>query len=206
MDDRHETTEVGQSKQSTLMSTVHPAPTVLVAWQSKYGSTAEIAGTIAAALRDNGLRVVLADVAQGVPGGPFDAYVIGSAVYRWKWMKEVKQFLHEQRETLLAHPVWLFSSVPVSHPPRYEEAPLDVADLFYCTAPRQHQMFSGIFDPSRLSLTERVIAAAKHRHYGDYRDWHTICAWAAGIAAELLTPTTAGTREAASLDGGKRSE
>jgi menaquinone-dependent protoporphyrinogen oxidase len=144
--------------------------------------------TIAAVLREHGLRVVDADIAQGVPDGPFDAYVIGSAVYRWKWMKQANQFVHEQRETLLARPVWLFSSVPVGHPPRYEDAPLDVADLFWCTAPRQHQTFSGIVDATRLSLTERAIAVARRTPYGDYRDWQSIRDWAARIAAVLLKP------------------
>jgi menaquinone-dependent protoporphyrinogen oxidase len=158
-------------------------------------------------LSDHGLRVVLADVSQGVPEGPFDAYVIGSAVYRWKWMKQIKQFLYEQRETLLAHPVWLFSTVPVAHPPRYEDAPLDVADLFWCTAPRQHQTFSGVFSEARLSLMERVVAAARQTPTGDYRNWHSIREWAAGIAAVLLTASgaaeTAGTpkRESAMAEG-----
>jgi hypothetical protein len=66
---------------------------------------------------------------------------------------------------------------------------LDIADLFWCAAPRQHQTFSGIVDANRLSLTERAIAAVRRTPYRDYRDWHSIRDWAAGVAGGLLTPT-----------------
>ena len=66
---------------------------VLVVWESKHGSTADIALTIGAALRERGLRVDLCEVASAPEADKFDAYVIGSAVYAGHWLKQIKQYV-----------------------------------------------------------------------------------------------------------------
>ena len=158
---------------------------ILIAWESRHGSTAEISHAIAEVLREQGLQVTLADVTQGVPDQEFDAYILGSGIFHGHWLHRIKQFALDNRQTLLAHPVWLFSTIAPGHEPTPADAPLDIADLYWCTAARQHQMFTGKLDPATLSPAERAMAALRHLPFGDFRDWEAIRAWARHIAASL---------------------
>jgi menaquinone-dependent protoporphyrinogen oxidase len=158
---------------------------VLVVWESKHGSTADIALAIGEVLRGRGLRVDLHQVAS-VPGDlTFDAYVIGSAVYAGHWLKQIKQYVHDNRETLLSHRVWLFSSGPIGRPPKPQEPPVDLAQLMADTAPRDHMIFAGKLDKAKLSFPERAITTALRAPQGDFRDWDEIRGWAGQIADEL---------------------
>jgi len=158
---------------------------VLVVWESKHGSTADIALTIGAALRERGLQVDLCDVASAPKAEKFDAYVIGSAVYAGHWMKGIKQYVHDNRELLLSHRVWLFSSGPIGRPPKPQEPPVDLKEVMESTAPRDHMIFAGKLDRAKLSFAERAIATALRAPQGDFRNWDEIRGWAGQIADEL---------------------
>ena len=85
---------------------------VLVAYGSKYGSTAEIANAIATTLRVAGLEV---DVRRAREVRSLDRYrvvVLGSAVYMARWRRDAMRLLRRRRE-LGEREVWLFSSGPV---------------------------------------------------------------------------------------------
>jgi menaquinone-dependent protoporphyrinogen oxidase len=108
------------------------AMTVLVAYSSKRGSTAEIAETIAATLRREGLGVCLVPAEQVESLEPSDAVVLGSAVYmkRWRvkrWRGDAKHFLKKHRKALKQMPFWVFSSGQVGDPakddPEWMEPP-----------------------------------------------------------------------------------
>jgi len=157
----------------------------LVTWASKHGSTADIGYAVGRVLRERGVTVVLAPIDSADMDEDYDAYVIGSAVYAGHWMKHAKQFVQEHRERLINAPVWLFSSVPIGKPPRPEEAPVDVAELFANTAPREHKIFAGKLDKDQLTFPEKAIVMALHAPFGDFRDWDEIHGWAAEIANSL---------------------
>lgn len=158
---------------------------VLVVWESKHGSTADIAQAIGEVLRGRGLRVDLCEVASAPQDVTFDAYVIGSAVYAGHWLKHIKQYVHDNREVLLSHRVWLFSSGPIGRPPKPQDPPVDLTELMQWAAPRDHMIFAGKLDRDKLSFTERAITAALRAPQGDFRDWDEIRRWAGQIAAEL---------------------
>jgi menaquinone-dependent protoporphyrinogen oxidase len=158
---------------------------ILVVWESKHGSTADIALTIGQVLRERGLRVKLHEVASTPQDETFDAYVIGSAVYAGHWMKRIRQYVHDNREVLLSHRVWLFSSGPVGRPPKPHEPPVDLTELMADAAPRDHMIFAGKLDRAKLSLTERAITMALRAPEGDFRDLDEIRGWAGQIADEL---------------------
>lgn len=86
---------------------------VLVAWASKAGATKGIAEFIGEKLIRLGLQVDVEEVTTVHDVAGYDAYVIGSAVYMFHWMKEAKQFVSHNRKLLSDRPVWLFSSGPV---------------------------------------------------------------------------------------------
>ena len=86
---------------------------------------------------------------------------------------------------ITAVPVWLFSSGPIGHEPTPEDEPVDVADLVAATGAREHRVFAGQVDRSRLGLGEKVILTAVRAPEGDFRPWDDIRAWAGEIAAAL---------------------
>ncbi len=157
----------------------------LVVWESKHGSTAEIGLAIGRALRERGLHVTMSEVGSVPDDMEFDAYVIGSAVYAGHWMKRIKQYVRDNRARLLAHPVWLFSSGPIGHPPTPDDSPLDIAEVFEYTAPREYKIFAGKLERASLSFAERAIATVLRAPHGDFRDWDAIGAWAEEIADKL---------------------
>lgn len=160
---------------------------VVVSAASKHGATAEIAGAIAEALVAAGLdaRAVEPDAVQDLDG--VDALVIGSAVYAGHWLDGAKDLVGRVAADLGDRPVWLFSSGPVGDPPEPDEDPVDVADLVAATSAREHRLFAGRLDRSKLRFGEKAIVMALRAPEGDFRDWDGIRAWAGGIADQLRT-------------------
>ena len=168
---------------------------VLVAYSSKHGSTREIALRIGDRLRADGLSPDVRDVAVVSDPAAYDAVVLGSAVYMGGWRKEAIEFARDHSASLAARPVWLFSSGPLGEPSL--EEPRHVAELRAALNPREHTVFTGALDSSKLSLPERIVISAvarqtKHDLAGDFRDWNEIDAWADTIAEALVkTPVAA---------------
>ena len=89
---------------------------VLIAFASKRGSTAEIADAVAKAIREAG-HIVDCRPADGVKNlGPYDAVVLGSAVYMKRWRGDAKHFVRKHSKELADLPFWVFSSGPVGDP------------------------------------------------------------------------------------------
>jgi menaquinone-dependent protoporphyrinogen oxidase len=78
---------------------------VRVAYASKYGSTKGIADFIGDKLRQQGVEADVAEVDTIRNVTEYDAFVIGSALYMFHWMKEAKQFVSRNRALLTSHPV-----------------------------------------------------------------------------------------------------
>jgi menaquinone-dependent protoporphyrinogen oxidase len=157
---------------------------VLVAYASKHGSTQGIAERIAAILRASGLEVHLAAAADaGDPAG-YDAFVIGSAVCASRWMAPASEFIRHNRALLAGRPVWLFSVGPVGRRmPLPAALPPALAAVGGSIGARDHHIFRGAIDPSKLRSAEHLIRLFLPQ--GDFRDWPDIEAWASGIASEL---------------------
>ncbi|HEX4933345.1 MAG TPA: flavodoxin domain-containing protein, partial [Gemmatimonadaceae bacterium] len=66
---------------------------VLVSVASKHGATDEIGHAVAGALREAGVDAVEVDPAQVTGVEPYDAVILGSAVYAGRWMEPVKQLI-----------------------------------------------------------------------------------------------------------------
>ncbi|MFP4072506.1 MAG: flavodoxin domain-containing protein, partial [Actinomycetota bacterium] len=129
------------------------------------------------------MRVLTPEEATSLSG--FDAIVLGSAVYAGHWTRD-SLALAERVSTLDPKPpVWIFSSGPVGDPPKPEEEPVDVAGVMEATGAREHRMFSGKIDRSKLSFGEKAIMIAVKAPEGDFRDWDAIDSWARRIATEL---------------------
>ncbi len=175
---------------------------VLVAYASKYGSTKGIADFIGEKLRERGMQVDVQAVDSTERPRDYDAFVIGSAVYTFHWLKEAKSFVSNNRALLRTRPVWLFSSGPVGTKTtdnqgrdlREVSGPKEMDDLREAVKPRDHRVFFGTLDGTRLTgamgfmyrMARRSQAARESMPEGDFRDWKEIESWANSIAEALL--------------------
>ena len=163
---------------------------VLVAYATKYGATAEIAEKIGEVLREAGLQTDVMAAAKVTDLIPYQAVVLGSAVYMGKWRDEAAKFLEDNEKALAERPVWLFSSGALGEGDAVElmkgwsfpEAQQEVADRI---GPRDIVFFHGVLDTEKLSLPEKLILKGVKAPVGDFRDWETITSWATTIAEAL---------------------
>ncbi len=158
---------------------------VLLAVSSRHGATAEIGRTIGEELAAQGLELLVHPIGTTAPPGDFDAAVLGSSVYAGHWERDIKDFIEHHGPTLADKPIWLFSSGPIGDPPKPEEVPVDVDRILEITKAREHVVFAGKLDKSKLSFGEKAIVMAFRAPEGDFRDWDQIRAWAKGIAGAL---------------------
>ena len=160
---------------------------VLVTYASKHGSTAEIAETVAETLRNSGMDVDCLDTAHVFSVDPYEAVVLGSAIYMRRWRPQARHFLRKYAATLRERPFWVFSSGPCGQPRNangeWGEPHRTIAKA-QLLGMRGHIVFGG-----RLSLQSHGLARAMAERcpprYRDRRDWDQICAWAQSIARQL---------------------
>jgi menaquinone-dependent protoporphyrinogen oxidase len=160
--------------------------TVLVAVASRHGSTREIAELIGRTLEEHGLEVVVAPVDEIDDVAPYDAVVLGSAVYVGKWLEPARRFVDAHAVELAARPTWLFSSGPIGTPPKPEgDKAVEVGSIVARTGAREHRVFAGKLDRSGLGLGERMVVRAVRAEEGDFRELDEVVGWASTIAGDL---------------------
>ena len=173
--------------------------TVLVAYASRHGATVGIAERIADGLSAAGVPAEARPVKEVGDITTYDAFVIGSAAYMFHWLKEATAFAKRHRAVLAERPVWLFSSGPLGT----DLVDADGREIFEATRPKEfdelqallhprgERVFFGAWDGDAppIGFGERFMklmpASKAAMPSGDFRDWPTIDAWAAEIAAEL---------------------
>jgi menaquinone-dependent protoporphyrinogen oxidase len=156
---------------------------VLVAYASKYGSTREIAETIAEDMRENGIMVDLSSADQVSALQDYNAVVLGSAIYVGNWPKSAVSFLKGNQETLKGIPVWLFSSGPSGEgdPVQLVDGvlyPQSLKSLIEEINPVDITVFHGDINLSKINTMEKwAIKNVVKKPFGDYRDWKSIEKW-----------------------------
>jgi menaquinone-dependent protoporphyrinogen oxidase len=163
---------------------------VLVAYATKYGATAGIAEKIGLVLRETGLQAFVLPVEKASDLTPYNAVVLGSAVYAGQWRKEAATFLETNQKVLAEQQVWLFSSGPTGEGDpvqlmngfRFPEALQPIADRI---KPKDITFFHGAIDIKKLNFTEKLVIKGLKAPVGDSRDWNAITAWATSIAETL---------------------
>jgi len=163
---------------------------ILVAYASKYGSTAEIAQAVGKEIQAAGLPVEVKSVVDVDDPASYAGVVVGSAVYAGQWRKDAGQFLLDHEDELKELPVWLFSSGPTGEGDPAElmggwTFPENLQPSAERIQPEDIKFFHGVLDESKLGFAEKLIVKALKAPLGDYRDWDAVKAWARSIAREL---------------------
>jgi len=163
---------------------------VLVAYASKYGGTAEIAEKIGEAINGAGVQADVLEVSEVKDVTPYQAVVLGSAVYIGQWRKSAVKFVQKTEARLAERMVWLFSSGPVEEGDPVEKLdgwrlPEKIKPQVERIHPRDIIVFHGSVNLDKMNAFERYMFEHAKEPVGDFRDWEAIKAWAEGIAAEV---------------------
>ncbi|UYP19650.1 flavodoxin domain-containing protein [Rhodococcus sp. Z13] len=172
---------------------------VLVSVASKHGSTAEIATALAAAMRHHGAQVDVCPPHRVDDVDGYDVVVLGSAVYRGRWLRTAREFAERYASPLRGRAVYLFSSGPVVPGDRPVNTPYDACAVAERLDAREHRTFPGKLDPAVLNTGERMVVRMVGAPPGDFRDWDAVGSWGAHIVAS----TTAGHEESGREESGR---
>jgi menaquinone-dependent protoporphyrinogen oxidase len=163
---------------------------VLVAYATKHGATAEIAEKIGQVLRQAGLQADVLSVDHVKDLTPYNAIVLGSAVYIGQWRKEAAKFLQANETTLSERQVWLFSSGPTGKGDPVEllkgwRLPKSLQPVADRIRARDIAVFHGDVNMEKLNFIEKWMIKKVNALSGDFRDWEAITSWAVAIADVL---------------------
>ena len=158
---------------------------VLIAYATKHGTMADVAGTIADELRRHGLEVDVQRVEEPADISWYDGVIVGSALYMGRWRGEAVDFLRRHRDELAERPVWLFHGGPLSSDPETFEQrlPDGVRVMAARIGIRGTMTVGGRLLPGTPGFVESLMLRGGTS--GDFVDHDTIRRWAREIATEL---------------------
>ena len=168
----------------------NPNTKVLVAYDSKLGSTAEVAKFMGSVLSEQGASIAVKPFLEVDDLETYDSVIIGSAIRYDRWLPDATAFVKENRTTLSNVPVsFFFTCLTLAKPtPTALLKAEGYADKLRSLAPEVKPMavggFAGVLQfartpwPARLAL--RMLSIATGVKEGDYRDWAAIRLWTLG--------------------------
>lgn len=172
---------------------------ILVGYASVHGSTAETAQFIGGILRERGLRVDVADVAQVQTAAAYDGFVLGSAIHTGRMLPAMTAFMQRCAPDLTRRPVYLWVMCLCALEDGGDQhvlAEYVPPEALAGVSPVEVRAFPGRLDLSALALNERWLLCLRYdgtlkpeRHNHDYRSWDAMGAWAMRVAAQLRQGT-----------------
>jgi menaquinone-dependent protoporphyrinogen oxidase len=158
---------------------------VLVAYGTTNGSTAEIAEAVAKVLREDGLTVDVLPARSVTSVASYEAVVVGGGVYAGRWHKDARRFVRRHRRALAGRPLWMFSSGPLDASASQRDIPPvpGVKRAMVRLDARGHVTFGGCLEEGAKGFIARKIVSSGKG--GDFRDFAEIEAWAKRVADEL---------------------
>lgn len=185
-----------QESTSTHGNKVKDSRKTLVVYNSKFGSTGEVADFIGNILSENGKAVEIKKIREEVDLYSYDNIVIGSAIQYDKWMGETREFVKKNQKILSKIPVaFFFTCLVLSKKTDKSIRQADgYSEKLYHIAPGVRPIsvggFAGVLNFSKMSfilrLIFRLVSKITGVREGDYRDWDAIGSWARSIDFSLL--------------------
>lgn len=173
---------------------------VLVAFGTKYGSTAKVADAVASELIARGASVEVVDLRERIPTDldRYDLVIVGSPVFIGKWTKPAQEFLRKNADALAKKKVALFACCSdILFEDKVEAArKMYLEDVAGSNGlePVAMGLFGGEVDFAKYGmftrfLLSRVGAKEEMEKKGmdisrpyDFRDWERIRKWARDLA------------------------
>lgn len=174
---------------------------LLVAYVSRAGTTGEVAEEIGRVLCERGAEVDVRQAKDVTDVSPYQAVILGSAVYMGKLMSDAANFVQKHRLALSQKPAAYFvvcltmkedteenrRTAEAFLNPLYEKAPE--------VKPAEVGLFAGRIVYSKLSFFYRmIITNVVKEPERDYRNLEAIRAWAANAGQALLGNEKEGTK------------
>ena len=164
-------------------------PSILLAYASSYGSTQEVAQSIAETMRACGLEIEMQPARQVKTLSGVRAVVLGAPLYMFHWHADALQFLGRHRAALASLPTAIFALGPFHNKDDELRSARESLDKelakFPWLRPYSIEVFAGKFDPSKLRFPYSLIGPLKKMPASDERDWEAIRTWATETANVL---------------------
>lgn len=164
---------------------------VLVAYATYYGSTSEVAQTIAGRIKALGADVDVMSVKEVSDLSPYHAVVLGSAIRSGKIHPAAEKFLEKNEDALSKVPVAYFVCCMTARE-KSEDARAMVEGYLSETLNRVPKIkpiktgyFAGKLEFSKIEWLARLVLKALHTPEGDFRDWKEIEDWTDKTYPEL---------------------
>ena len=163
---------------------------VLIAYATKYGSTAEVAAAIAKTFEEEGVAVELLDVRSVRDLGDFRAVVLGVPLYNARMLRVGRRFLARHLRALAEMPVEVFALGPLGDEEKDVIVPQKQLDRSLRRWPEirplSTALFGGVIDQSKLRFPDKHAPPLKQFFpTTDVRDWQAIESWAIGVLDQL---------------------
>jgi menaquinone-dependent protoporphyrinogen oxidase len=164
---------------------------VLVAYGTKTGSTAEVAEALAETLRKQGLEVEVRPASSVRDLAGYDAVVLGGALYMSRWHRDARRFLSRHKAALRQRPIAVFALGPIEDTEEQWQGTREQLDKalarWQWLKPVAVEVFGGRYDMSKLGFPFKMLPAHQAVPVTDLRDWEAIRAWTVALASEFLT-------------------
>jgi menaquinone-dependent protoporphyrinogen oxidase len=153
-------------------------PSILVAYASKKGSTAEVATFVGKRLRERGLVVDVRKAAEVEDLAIYDGVVLGGSLYFGRWHDDARSFLNRFGTTLAERPLAVFALGPkTASEDDLADSRTQLDRALGDTEPTTVAVFGGVIDPAKLRFPFNRMPVS------DARDWEAIAAWADEVAS-----------------------
>jgi len=175
--------------------------TILIAYDTIHGSTAEVAARIADDLCVMGFMVDVKWVGDVPDVDDYDGFIVASAIYKFKWLPDGHAFLEKYETQLAAKPTAFFivgASMAYDTPDTRAAAKKSfvdpVLDKFPDIQPVSIGLFGGAFDftQEKYTLFEKIVLRIlgillrlPDKNKADWRNWDTIDAWATEVGDKM---------------------
>jgi menaquinone-dependent protoporphyrinogen oxidase len=163
---------------------------VLVAFATRYGSTQEVAQSVAEAMRGEWLDVEVMPLREVRSLEGFHGVVLGAPLQMFHWHKDALDFLTRFHAALQTLPVAIFALGPFNDVEKEWTEVRGQLDKelakFPWLKPFQVKVFGGKFDPQTLRFPYNLVPGLKKLPAADIRDWDAIETWGRELSTVFL--------------------
>lgn len=172
---------------------------VLVAYDTIHGSTAEVAQRIGDELCNRGFQVDIRFVGNVTSLADYDAVLLGSAIYEFRWLPDAMAFLKNNTAELSTMPVSYFivgASLFQDTPENRDAVKKSFVDPVLAEYPDIKPISIGLFggavdfNKEQYNLFEKIVLRilgliAGFKNSADWRNWEYINTWANEVGDQL---------------------